>query len=68
MAQKTNKSSDADNALAPKFSVIRLREKCLKLFGVTQSTFDGATYGLNGEYTVEEMKTIIAKWQDKEVK
>lgn len=53
---------------AAKFSVEKLRENCLTLFGVTTSTFDGATNGLGGEYTVEEMKDKIAKWQNKEVR
>lgn len=52
----------------PKFPLEKLRENCLKLFGVTQSTFDGASHGLSGEYTVSEMKKIIAVWQNKEVK
>lgn len=51
-----------------KFSIDKLREHCLTLFGVSSSTFDGATYGLDGEYTVEEMRNIIAKWQSKEAK
>ena len=29
---------------APKFTIEKLRENSLKLFGVTQSTFDGVTY------------------------
>lgn len=70
MAQKANTATVAETATAnaPKFPVARLREKCYALFGVTTSTFDGATYGLDGEYTVEEMKDKIAKWQNKEVK
>lgn len=52
----------------PKFPLEKLRENCLKLFDVTQSTFDGAAHGLNGEYTVSDMKKIIAAWQNKEVK
>ncbi len=55
-------------AAAPSFPVDRLREKSYQLFGVTKSTFDGATYGLDGEYTVDEMRKIIADWQKKEVK
>lgn len=70
MAQKEKTAVVAETAAAtePKFPVSRLREKCFVLFGVTTSTFDGATYGLDGEYTVEEMKDKIAKWQNKEVK
>ena len=52
----------------PVFSVERLKENCVKLFGVSQSTFDGAAYGLSGEYTVKEMKSLIEKWKTKEVK
>lgn len=70
MAQKEKSAAVAETATATaaKFTVERLREKCFALFGVTTSTFDGATYGLDGEYTVEEMKDKIAKWQNKEVK
>ena len=53
---------------APKFTVEKLRQNCQKLFNVSQSTFDGAVYGLSGEYTVPEMKKIISSWQNKEVK
>lgn len=55
-------------AAEAKFSIEAHRKNCLALYGVTSCTFDGATYGLDGEYTVEEMKNIIAKWQSKEVK
>jgi len=51
-----------------KYSIEKLRENCLKLFGISQSTFDGASYGLTGKYTVAEMKSVITKWQNKEVK
>lgn len=53
---------------APKFSIEKLRENSKKLFGIPQSTFDGAASGLNGEYTVQEMKDIISKWLKKEAK
>lgn len=52
----------------PVFSVERLKENCAKLFGVSQSTFDGAAYGLSGEYTVKEMNSLIEKWKTKEAK
>lgn len=50
-----------------KYTVERLRANCLKLFGVTTSTFAGATYGMTGTYTVEEMKAHIEAWKKKEV-
>ncbi len=52
----------------PKFTVEKLGESCQKLFGISRSTFDGATSGLKGEYTVQEMKENISKWMKKEVK
>ena len=51
----------------PKFTLARLRSDCYAIFGVTTSTFDGATYGLTGEYTVDGMKAVIEKWQKKQV-
>lgn len=63
-----NETAAETKQAAPKFTVEKLRENCLTLFGVTTSTFDGATNGLDGAYTVDEMKDKIAKWQNKEVK
>ncbi len=46
-----------------KYSVERLRLYCVKLFGVTMSTFDGAMYGHEAEMlTVNEADQIIKKW------
>jgi hypothetical protein len=49
----------------PKFSLEKLRENSRKLFGVSFAVFDGATYGLKGEYTKAEMLEIINKWRKK---
>ena len=49
------------------FSLEKLRENCGELFKVSPSTFDGAVYGLDGEFTVEEMRTAIKKWQETQV-
>lgn len=68
MAKKSQATAAETVVSAPKFTIATLRKNCLKLFGVTTSTFDGATLGLNGEYTVEEIKTVIEKWHKKEVK
>lgn len=70
---KKNISETSDNNVtesktAPKFTVEQLRPHALELFGVTQSTYAGATHKLDGEYTVEEMKDHISKWLNKEVK
>lgn len=53
---------------APKFTVEKLRENCRRLFGVSTSTFAGATYGMTGKYTVEEMRAHIEAWKKKGVK
>ncbi len=46
----------------PKFDLAALRKDCLKLFGVTSSTFDGAFAGKTGPYTIDEAKSIITAW------
>lgn len=51
----------------PVFSLERLRRDCFKLFGVTSSTFDGATYGLKGEFAIKELHDKIQAWQNKQV-
>lgn len=53
---------------AAKFTVERLAANCRQLFGVSSCAYAGATYGMTGEYTVEEMKEHIEKWKKKEVK
>lgn len=50
-------------AKLPRFTIERLRRDCFSLFGVTTSTFDGATFGLKGEYTVEDMRQRLKGWQ-----
>lgn len=51
---------------APKYRLEKLREHTLELFGVTSCVFDGATHGMTGEYTVEEIKNTIKRWGEKE--
>lgn len=46
----------------PKFTIEQLRKHCLTLFNVTSSTFDGAFYGHEGEFTKAEAKEIILTW------
>ena len=51
-----------------KYPVERLGKYCRALFGCSSTTFAGATAGLTGEYTVNEMEKIIQKWSEKEGK
>jgi hypothetical protein len=51
---------------AQKFPIERLAKACRTLFHVSASTFAGATAGMTGEYTVEEMRKHIDEWLRKE--
>lgn len=67
-ASEATENNVTESKTAPKFTVEQLRPHALDLFGVTQSTYAGATHNLDGEYTVDEMKDHINKWLKKEVK
>lgn len=72
MATK-NKSAEssavsAQSETEQKYTVEKLRENCRRLFGVSTSTFAGATNGMTGKYTVEEMRSHIKAWGEKGVK
>ena len=64
MAEK-NASAAVENG-AQKFPIERLAKACRTLFNVSASTFAGATAGLTGEYTVEDMRKHINEWLGKE--
>lgn len=65
-----NKETEAGAAKAApqKFPLEKLAAGCKTLFGVSSSTFAGATAGMTGDYSVAEMKEHINKWLKKEVK
>ncbi len=69
MAEKSKPTGGAKKAKtgAQKFTVEKLQANCRELFGVSTSTFAGATYGMTGKYTVEEMKNHIEAWKKKGV-
>jgi hypothetical protein len=58
---------EPETTAAPKFALDRLRKDCLRLFGVTVSTFDGAAFGLTGDYTVQDMRSRIDQWKNTRV-
>lgn len=66
MAEK-NANAAAEKA-PQKFPISKLAAGCMALFGVSSSTFAGATAGMTGDYSVAEMKDHIDKWLKKEVK
>lgn len=53
---------------AQKFPIERLAKACRTLFNVSASTFAGATAGMTGEYTVNEMQQHINDWLGKEAR
>jgi hypothetical protein len=58
----------AGTRAAQKFTVEKLQANCRELFGISTSTFAGATYGMTGMYTVEEMRAHLEAWKKKGVK
>lgn len=68
-AVETPVTEQAVSTVEPKYTLEKLKEHSVKLFGVSESTFIGATTGLEDkEYSVSEIKNIIAKWKAKEAK
>lgn len=66
---KSKVSNDTVADSAPEYSIAQLRKHALEIFGVTLSTFDGATCGIKAKtYTIAEMQEIILKWKNKEAK
>ncbi len=62
MADKAKAVANAKKETKRKIPIEKLRRSCVKLFGVTPSTFDGAAAGLTGKYTTAEMQARIDKW------
>ena len=57
------KEEKKDTGYVQKFSVKKLMEHCMDIFGVSQSTFAGAMYGHEGtKYTIDEAKLILDEW------
>ena len=71
MATKTKavgSTAPAQFEAEKRYTVDKLRGNCRRLFGVSTSTFAGATYGMTGKYTVKEMCAHIEAWGKKGVK
>ena len=71
MAKESEKTVEATvtKKAETKFPLATLKQDCIKLYGITSSTFAGATMSLpDGEYTIEEVRIVINKWLKKEVK
>ena len=48
--KKNAEAEPVKTANEPKYSVNKLRQNAIRLFNVSQSTFDGAMYGHTGHY------------------
>lgn len=61
--KETSVKKEQDVEKLEKFPIEKLRHNSITLFGVTQSTFDGAMYGhKEKEFSIKEVKRIIDKW------
>ncbi len=65
---ETEKTQPVKATPEKKFPLEKLRANCKKLFDVTDCTFAGATHGMTGDYTVNEIKAQLEKWRGMEVK
>ncbi len=65
---ETTQAQPVKAAVEKKFPLEKLRANCKKIFGVTDCTFAGATYGMTGNYTITEIKARLEKWRGTEVK
>lgn len=63
-------ASETPISAVPKYTLEALREKCVSVLGIEQSTFDGAFYGVvpGTMYTLDEAKTHVTKWLNKPLK
>lgn len=68
MGQETKKMKETRKER--KYLLETLRGDCVRLFGCTSSTFDGAFFNEDStkEYTVAEAETVISKWIGKGMK
>ena len=64
----TAKPVAAAKSAEPTFTAAQLRPSARKLFGISQSTYDGATDGVgpDEQFTVEAMREHINKWLKEE--
>ena len=67
-AAKTEKVEKTAAPAEPTFTAAQLRPSARSLFGISQSTYDGATDGVDPEqqFTVEAMRKHIDKWLKEE--
>ncbi len=66
MSDKAKKA--VEKPLDKAFPLESLRKNCIKVFGVTTSTFDGAMSNVSGPLTIAEARNIIDSWSKKGAK
>lgn len=62
-AKAAKEKTDAPAPAEQTYELSALRSSCVKLFGVTTSTFDGAMQGRMEPLSIAEVKTIIENWK-----
>jgi hypothetical protein len=70
-AAEEQSQSGAPPAVNPEekgFKYEVLRDQCMKLFGVTKSTFAGAVKNHGGQFKISEVQRQINEWLQKEVR
>ena len=67
-AEKPAAASKASAKSEPVFTVAQLRPYARTIFGISQSTYDGATASIGEDQmlTVEEMRNHIERWLKEE--
>lgn len=55
--------ADAPVSAEKSYDISALRNNCVKLLGVTTSTFDGAMQDQTGPLSISEEKAIIENWK-----
>lgn len=67
-AATVEEAKPAEAPTEPVFTIEQLRPSARNLFGVSESTYDGATANLDGEVklTVEQMREHINHWLKEE--
>ena len=65
--RKSVEDKTQSEIVSTKFPLERIRRDCERVIGVSKGTFDGATSGLKGEFTIDEIRGITETWLRKPV-
>lgn len=67
VAEPAEETKQEEKQQETKYRIEKLRAKCMQLFHITTSTFDGAMYGCEAtEMTIKEAQSRITGWLGEE--